>query len=56
MAKNKNRKQERQRSPQATRAQEHAERSSMESQPPVTQPQGSPVDASRRQQKRFGHN
>lgn len=56
MAKNKNRKQERQRSSQATRPQEHVERSSMESQPPVAQPQVSPAETSRRQQKRFGHN
>jgi hypothetical protein len=56
MAKNKNRKQERQRSSQATQAREHAEQSSMESQPAMSQPQGSPADVARRQQKRFGHN
>ncbi|MET7384608.1 hypothetical protein [Streptomyces sp. NPDC005385] len=59
MAKNKNRKQggQQDRSSQAERAQEQAQRSSAEAQQsPMSQAQGSPADVARKHQKRFGHN
>ncbi|MBV1942781.1 hypothetical protein QFZ24_007086 [Streptomyces phaeochromogenes] len=59
MAKNKNRKQggQQDRSSQAERAQEQADRSSAEAQQsPMSQAQGSPADVARKHQKRFGHN
>ncbi|MGW0820437.1 hypothetical protein [Streptomyces sp. NPDC002845] len=59
MAKNKNRKQgsQQDRSSQAEKAQEQAERGSTEAQEsPMSIPQGSPTDVARKQQKRFGHN
>ncbi|WP_327428022.1 hypothetical protein [Streptomyces sp. NBC_01236] len=59
MAKNKNRKQgtQQDRSSQAERAQEQAQRSSSEAQQsPISQAQGSPADVARKHQKRFGHN
>ncbi|MFC8665355.1 MULTISPECIES: hypothetical protein [Streptomyces] len=59
MAKNKNRKQggQQDRSSQAERAQEQADRSSAEAQrSPMSQAQGSPADVARKHQKRFGHN
>jgi hypothetical protein len=59
MAKNKNRKQggQQDRSSQAERAQEQAERTSAEAQQsPMSQAQGSPADVARKHQKRFGHN
>ncbi|MFD3310790.1 hypothetical protein [Streptomyces sp. NPDC058656] len=59
MAKNKNRKHggQQDRSSQAERAQEQADRSSAEAQQsPMSQAQGSPADVARKHQKRFGHN
>lgn len=59
MAKNKNRKQggQQDRSSQAERAQEQAQRSSTEAQQsPMPQAPGSPADVARKHQKRFGHN
>ncbi|MGW3426174.1 hypothetical protein [Streptomyces phaeochromogenes] len=59
MAKHKNRKQggQQDRSSQAERAQEQADRSSAEAQQsPMSQAQGSPADVARKHQKRFGHN
>ncbi|WP_151479215.1 hypothetical protein [Streptomyces albicerus] len=59
MAKNKNRKQggQQDRSSQAERAEERAQRSSAEAQqPPTPHTQGSPADVARKHQKRFGHN
>ncbi|MEU4089316.1 hypothetical protein ACWD4F_28550 [Streptomyces aureus] len=59
MAKNKNRKQggQQDRSSQAERAQEHAQRSSAQAQQsPMSQAQGSPADVARKHQRRFGHN
>ncbi|MEU5344430.1 MULTISPECIES: hypothetical protein [unclassified Streptomyces] len=59
MAKNKNRKQggQQDRSSQAERAKEQADRSSAEAQQsPMSQAQGSPADVARKHQKRFGHN
>lgn len=59
MAKNKNRKQAgpQNRSSQAEQAHEQAQRSSVEAhESSITHAQGSPADAARKQQKRFGHN
>ncbi|MCX4909441.1 hypothetical protein [Streptomyces sp. NBC_00878] len=59
MAKNKNRKQggQQDRSSQAERAQEQADRSSAEAQQsPMSQAEGSPAHVARKHQKRFGHN
>ncbi|GGX61393.1 hypothetical protein [Streptomyces fructofermentans] len=59
MAKNKNRKQggQQDRSSQAERAQEQAQRSSAEAQQsPMSHAQGSPADVARKHQRRFGHN
>ena len=59
MAKNKNRKQggQQDRSSQAERAQERAQRSAVEAQQsPMPQAQGSPADVARKHQRRFGHN
>lgn len=58
MAKNKNRKQggQQDRSSQAERAHEQAQRSSTEAHTPMSQAQGSPADVARKHQKRFGHN
>ncbi|MER5884466.1 hypothetical protein ABT160_11610 [Streptomyces sp. NPDC001941] len=55
MAKNKNRKQER--SSQAERGAQDAQKSSMEAQSPAqSMAQGSPADVARKHQRRFGHN
>ncbi|WP_320779384.1 hypothetical protein [Streptomyces sp. CRN 30] len=59
MAKNKNRKQggPQSRVPRAEAAQEQAERIPGEvAQSPLSQPQGSPSEVARKQQRRFGHN
>ncbi|GGZ31356.1 hypothetical protein [Streptomyces poonensis] len=58
MAKNKNRKQAgpQNRVPRAEQAQEEVERLPGDTAPPLAQPQGSPADVARKQQRRFGHN
>lgn len=53
MAKNKNRDRAKQQAGSAERSQEQARTSSPEAQ---GQPQGSPADVARKQNKRFGHN
>ncbi|GAA2263463.1 hypothetical protein GCM10010145_41420 [Streptomyces ruber] len=59
MAKNKNRKQgsPQSRAARSEQAQEQVERIPGESaESPLTQPQGSPAEVARKQQRRFGHN